>query len=126
MSWTDIIKNNLLGSGFVTKGAIVGFDGSVWAKSDNFAITTEEAVIAGKAFEQYDALLGTGLRFEGQKYLILNADEDRIIGKQGASGFFVYKTGKAVIIATYEQGLQPEMCSKVVGALADYFKGVGY
>uniref|UniRef100_A0A8R1HMQ5 Profilin n=1 Tax=Caenorhabditis japonica TaxID=281687 RepID=A0A8R1HMQ5_CAEJA len=126
MSWNDIISNNLVGSGNVSKAAILGFDGSVWAKSDNFNVSVEEAVAAGKCFTQLDALLGTGLRLEGQKYLVLNADEDRIIGKQGASGFFIYKTSKAVIISIYEQGLQPEMCSKTTGALADYFKSIGY
>ncbi|CAP27962.2 Protein CBR-PFN-3 [Caenorhabditis briggsae] len=114
MSWSDIINNNLIGSGNVSKAAILGFDGAIWAKSDNFNLATEEAIAAGKAFSALDALLGTGLRLEGQKFLVLNADEDRVIGKQ------------AVIISIYEKGLQPEMCSKTTGALADYFKSIGY
>ncbi|CAI5454662.1 unnamed protein product [Caenorhabditis angaria] len=121
-----IVNNNLIGSGNVSKAAICGFDGAIWAKSDNFDIDVEEAVAAGKSFAQQDALLGTGLRFEKKKYLVLNADDDRIIGKQGASGFFIYKTTQAVIISIYEQGLQPEQCSKTTGALADYFKSIGY
>ncbi|CCD62864.1 Profilin-3 [Caenorhabditis elegans] len=126
MSWSDIINNNLIGSGNVSKAAILGFDGAVWAKSDNFNISVEEAVAAGKAFTSLDALLGTGLRLEGQKFLVLNADNDRIIGKQGGSGFFIYKTIQAVIISIYEKGLQPEMCSKTTGALADYFRSIKY
>lgn len=38
MSWQDLINNNLLGTGNVTKGAICGFDGSIWGKSDNFKV----------------------------------------------------------------------------------------
>lgn len=36
MSWADLVNNNLVGSGNVSKAAICGFDGSIWGKSDNF------------------------------------------------------------------------------------------
>ena len=38
MSWPDLVNNNLVGSGNVSKAAICGFDGSVWGKSDNFKV----------------------------------------------------------------------------------------
>ncbi|CAB3400422.1 unnamed protein product [Caenorhabditis bovis] len=126
MSWDSIINGNLLGTGFVSKAAICGFDGSIWAKSANFNISAEEAVNAGKAFSNKEALLGTGMRLEGQKYVVLNVDDERVIGKQGSAGFFIYKTTTAVIISIYEGGLQPEQCSKCTGALADYFKKINY
>uniref|UniRef100_A0A914S3X5 Uncharacterized protein n=1 Tax=Parascaris equorum TaxID=6256 RepID=A0A914S3X5_PAREQ len=34
------------------------------------------------------------MRFEGEKYFVLQADDDRIIGKKGSNGFFIYKTGQ--------------------------------
>ncbi|PAV73230.1 hypothetical protein WR25_14319 [Diploscapter pachys] len=126
MSWADLVNNNLVGSGNVSKAAICGFDGAIWGKSDNFKINPEEAVTAGKAFTQLDTLLGTGLKFEGEKYFVLNADQDRVIGKKAANGFFLYKTKQAVIISIYEGGVQPENCSKTTGALADYFSSIGY
>uniref|UniRef100_A0A1I7X3P2 Profilin n=1 Tax=Heterorhabditis bacteriophora TaxID=37862 RepID=A0A1I7X3P2_HETBA len=92
MSWADLVNNNLVGSGNVSKAAICGFDGSIWGKSDNFKITPDEAAAAGRGFTNKDALLGTGLRFEGEKYFVLNTEDDRIIGKKGAQGFFIYKT----------------------------------
>lgn len=39
MSWQDMISNNLIGTGAVSKAAICGSDGSVWAKSDNFNVS---------------------------------------------------------------------------------------
>ncbi|KJH50901.1 Profilin [Dictyocaulus viviparus] len=95
MSWTDLVNNNLVGSGNVSKAAICGFDGSIWGKSDNFKITPEEAAAAGRGFANKDGLLGTGLKFEGEKYFVLNADDDRVIGKKGSQGFFIYKTGQS-------------------------------
>uniref|UniRef100_A0AAF5PM35 Profilin n=2 Tax=Wuchereria bancrofti TaxID=6293 RepID=A0AAF5PM35_WUCBA len=125
MSWADLVNNNLVGSGNVSKAAICGFDGSIWGKSDNFKLEQTEATAAGKGFQNKDALLGTGMKFEGEKYFVLQADDERIIGKKGSTGFFIYKTGQAVIISIYEDGVQPEQCSKTTGALADYFKNMG-
>ena len=126
MAWVDFVNNNLVGSGNVSKAAIIGFDGAIWGKSDNFNITLEEAGAVARGFANQDALLGTGLRFEGEKYFVLRADDERIIGKKASNGFFVYKTGQAYIISIYENGVQPEACSKTTGALADYFKSISY
>ncbi|KAH7720695.1 profilin [Aphelenchoides avenae] len=126
MSWQDLVNNNLIGTGNVSKAAIIGHDGSVWGKSDNFKIDPAEAAAAAKGFDQKDALLGSGLKFEGDKFFVLQADDERIIGKKAANGFFIYKTGQACIIALYEGGLQPENCSKAAGALADYFRSINY
>ncbi|KAK0403000.1 hypothetical protein QR680_016663 [Steinernema hermaphroditum] len=126
MSWPDLVQNNLIASGNVSKAAICGLDGAVWGKSENFKITEAEASAAAKGFQSADALLGTGLRFEGEKYLVLRVDDERIIGKKASNGFFIYKTSKAVIISIYEAGVQPESCSATTGALADYFKSIGY
>uniref|UniRef100_A0A914WVE6 Profilin n=1 Tax=Plectus sambesii TaxID=2011161 RepID=A0A914WVE6_9BILA len=126
MSWGDMVNNNLVGSGCVSKAAICGLDGSIWGKSDNFKLDQSEGAAAAKGFLHKDGLLGTGLKFEGEKYFVLQADDERIIGKKGPNGFFCYKTAQAVIISIYEGGVQPEQCSKVTGSLADYFKSINY
>lgn len=38
MSWQDYVDNQLMASKCVTKAAIVGHDGGIWAKSDNFEV----------------------------------------------------------------------------------------
>ena len=52
-----------------------------------FQLDPAEASAAAKGFEQKDALLGTGLKFEGDKYFVLQADEERVIGKKAGNGF---------------------------------------
>ncbi|KAL3067867.1 hypothetical protein niasHS_016305 [Heterodera schachtii] len=126
MSWPDLVNNNLIGTGHVSKAAICGLDGSIWGKSDNFNLDATEVTAAMNGLKQPDAVLASGLRFEGEKFFVLQADTDRIIGKKMATGFFIYKTGKAFIISIYEGGVQPEMCSKTTGALADYFRSINY
>ena len=45
---------------------------------------------------------------------------------QGSGGAIVVKTGKAVIIAVYDDKIQPGVSAKIVEGLADYLIGVGY
>ncbi|CAD5234496.1 unnamed protein product [Bursaphelenchus xylophilus] len=126
MSWQDLVDNNLVGTGNVAKAAICGLDGSIWAKSANFNLDGAEAATAAKAFSDPGAALANGLRFEGQKFFVLQADDERVIGKKAADGFFLYKTLTAFIIALYDANVRPEQCSKVSGDLADYFKKTNY
>lgn len=63
-------------------------------KCASFQLESAEAAAAGKGFQNKDSLLGTGMKFEGEKYFVLQADDDRIIGKKGSTGFFIYKTGQ--------------------------------
>lgn len=39
MSWQDYVDRQLLSSGCVSKAAIAGLDGHVWAKSDGFEVS---------------------------------------------------------------------------------------
>ena len=40
MSWQDYVDKQLLASRCVTKAAIAGHDGNLWAKSDGFEVST--------------------------------------------------------------------------------------
>ena len=35
-----MVKNNLVGTGKVSKAAICGVDGQIWGKSDNFHVSS--------------------------------------------------------------------------------------
>lgn len=39
MSWQDYVDKQLMASRCVTKAAIAGHDGNVWAKSDGFEVS---------------------------------------------------------------------------------------
>lgn len=40
MSWQDYVDKQLLASRCVTKAAIAGHDGNLWAKSEGFEVST--------------------------------------------------------------------------------------
>ena len=64
----------------------------------NLQLEPDEAVAAGKGFQNTASLLGRGMMFEKLKYFVLQADDERIIGKQGPNGFFIYKTGQGLSV----------------------------
>lgn len=39
MSWQDYVDNQLIASQCVSKAAIAGLDGGVWAKSEGFEVS---------------------------------------------------------------------------------------
>uniref|UniRef100_A0A183CH86 ATP synthase F1 subunit epsilon n=1 Tax=Globodera pallida TaxID=36090 RepID=A0A183CH86_GLOPA len=52
MSWQDLVNNNLIGTGHVSKAAICGLDGSIWGKSDNFKLDATEVTAAMNGLKQ--------------------------------------------------------------------------
>jgi len=126
MSWQTYVDKNLVGSGFVTKGAIFGLDGAKWAASPAFLPTTDEARKAIAAFKSPDAIRASGLYIATVKYFALRCDERSIYGKQGSGGVVLVKTTKTVLIAVYDDKIQPGQCANVVEKLADYLIESGF
>jgi hypothetical protein len=60
-----------------------------------------EAAAAGRGFSNKEGLLGTGLRLEGEKYFVLQADDERLMGKRGSTGFFIYKTSQGNVLYAF-------------------------
>lgn len=45
MSWQDYVDNQLLASQCVSKAAIAGHDGGIWAKSEAFEVSTDLSLL---------------------------------------------------------------------------------
>lgn len=127
MSWQDYITNNLVGSGHVAKALICGTDGTWWAGSDDFAPSAAEI---GKIIAGFDdsgaALRSGGLFICGQKYILLQSDEETLMAKLGSGGACCCKCASCVIVATYVEKMSPGNCNKATMALADYLRESGY
>jgi len=128
MSWQSYVDQQLVGSGSVSLGAILGLDGSVWAKSAALNISAAEAKALTSAFANPAGAQSTGLFFGGasNKYLLVKADDQSIYGKLKAGGFAAAKTNQSVVLGFYAEGTQPGQCNTVVERLADYLKENGY
>ena len=123
-SWQSYVDENLVGTGYVAKGAIVGLDGSTWASSASFLSEGEPAAIAGAfslpVYPEEGSIIETGLYIEGQKYFAIQANEEFIYLKKGPLGAYLYKTNQAVVLGRYAEGTNPANCKSVVEDLAAY------
>ncbi|XP_033100972.1 profilin-1A-like [Anneissia japonica] len=154
MSWKKYVDKQLVGTRNVRKGAIFGLDGSTWAASKKFKVTSEEVKGLVQGFANPSGLHSTGVKLAGQKYTFLRSDGQMIYAKKGGDeGCCVAKTKQskkyqdgvyfntwsmyytftvylslflAIIVGVYTKGILPGQCNSTVGKLQDYLVSVGY
>ncbi|KAF9146812.1 profilin, required for normal timing of actin polymerization in response to thermal stress [Mortierella sp. GBA39] len=126
MSWQAYVDNNLVATGKVAKGAIFGLDGSLWATSADFSVSTDEAKKLIAAFKDVSDIAANGLHLTGTKFVFLRNPEDSIYARNGATGITAVKTTQCVLIGYYADGQQAGDCNTVVEGLGTYLRGVGY
>lgn len=121
-AWQPYVDNNLVGTGNIKLGAIVGLNGGVWAKSPELAIGAVDTSLLN-LFNP--AMSGQSCIFAGEKYIILKADEQVVYAKKGKDGFTAAKTNQAVVMGKYVDPQQPGPCSVSVQKVADYLRDNG-
>ncbi|TFY81802.1 hypothetical protein EWM64_g2209 [Hericium alpestre] len=126
MSWQAYVDSNLLGTGKISKAAILGQAGGVWAASPGYTLSADEQKAAVNAFSNPGAIQASGVRLAGRKFFVLQANERSIYGKQQADGVVLVKTKQAVLVAEYVAPTQAPEATLIVEGLADYLINVGY
>ncbi|KAG8982948.1 profilin, required for normal timing of actin polymerization in response to thermal stress [Tulasnella sp. JGI-2019a] len=126
MSWQEYVDNNLVGSGKVTRAAILGQKGGVWAKSSGFEIPVAEQTAILNIFSNPENAQATGARIAGVKYFALQVTPQSFYGKKAADGCVIRKTKQAVIVTVYDAPVQAQECTSTVESLGDYLESVGY
>lgn len=58
MSWQDYVDNQLLASACVSRAAIAGHDGGIWAKSDGFEVRFQCRFFYKKKIVKFPFLFG--------------------------------------------------------------------
>lgn len=126
MSWQDYVDKQLMASRCVTKAAIAGHDGNVWAKSEGFEISKDEVAKIVAGFDNESLLTSGGLTIAGTRYIYLSGSDRIIRAKLGKVGVHCMKTQQAVVISLYEEPIQPQQAASVVEKLGDYLITCGY
>lgn len=126
MSWQDYVDNQLLASQCVSKAAIAGHDGGVWAKSEGFEVSKEELAKIVQGFDKTELLTSGGVTLAGQRYIYLSGTDRVIRAKLGKMGVHCMKTQQAVIVSIYEEPVQPQQAASIVEKLGDYLITCGY
>ncbi|KAG8766103.1 profilin, required for normal timing of actin polymerization in response to thermal stress [Ceratobasidium sp. 428] len=126
MSWQGYVDNNLVGSGKVTKGAIVGQQGGVWATSPGFTLSQEEQNKITKLFNDPAAAQSGGVTLAGVKYFAVQADDQKFYGKKAADGCVLVKTKQAILVTVHNAPIQMGESAPVVESVGDYLKSQNY
>ncbi|XP_027220192.1 profilin [Penaeus vannamei] len=126
MSWQNYVDQQLMGSGFVSKAVIAGHDGTLWAKSDNIEPSREELVKLANSFTDQKGLAMTGVHMGGEKYFYLSGTDKVIRCKKGKAGMHCMKTLQAVLIAMFEDPIQPPQVASIVESLGEYLISMTY
>ncbi|KAG8743065.1 profilin, required for normal timing of actin polymerization in response to thermal stress [Ceratobasidium sp. 414] len=126
MSWQVYVDTNLVGSGKVSKAAILGQKGGVWATSPEFTLSPAEQTHVLGLFNNIAAAQGSGVTLAGTKYFALQVNDRSFYGKKQADGCVIVKTKQAILVTTFSAPTQMPESAGVVEALADYLIGVGY
>ncbi|XP_023325264.1 profilin, partial [Eurytemora carolleeae] len=113
MSWQSYVDDQLLATKVVTKAVIAGHDGSIWATSEGFKVTTEDIKKILANFENRDLLAQNGITVAETRYIYLSSTDRVLRARKGNSGVHVMKTEQAVIICQYEEPVVPEQCAAV-------------
>ncbi|XP_039054891.1 profilin-4-like [Hibiscus syriacus] len=126
MSWQNYVDQHLMceierqQGQHLTAAAIVGHDGSVWAKSSNFPEL--------KASEVSDIMkdLDEPGHLGGSKYMVIQGEPGAVIrGKKGPGGITIRKTGQPLVLGIYEEPVTPGQCNMAVERLGDYLAEQG-
>ncbi|KAJ7770287.1 profilin [Mycena maculata] len=126
MSWQAYVDTNLVGSGKISKAAILGKQGGVWAASAGYNLSDQEQKAVVAAFSDLDGVRASGLHLAGVKFFTVQASERSIYGKKGGDGYTIVATTQAVLVAEYAAPIQAQEATKVAEELADYLITAGY
>jgi len=126
MSWQNYVDKQLMGEGLVAKAIIAGHDGTVWAKSNNIEPSRDELVKLATSFQDQKALTMTGVYMGGEKFFYLSGNEKVIRCKKGKTGMHCVKTLQAVLVAVFEEPVQPPQVASIVESLGDYLISMTY
>ncbi|KZT55624.1 Profilin/allergen [Calocera cornea HHB12733] len=126
MSWQSYVDNQLVGSGKVSRAAILGLRGGVWATTNGFTISPEEQKAIIEVFNDPTVAQDRGVRVSGYKFFTLVADKAKLYGERETKGIILYKTKQTVLVAEYDAPIQNPEAASVTESLADYLTSAGY
>ncbi|EPB78695.1 Profilin [Ancylostoma ceylanicum] len=128
--WQAYITSMTESSPAIKRAAIIGTDGSVWARTQNanaFRATEAELKKFVSLFDNLANVPSTGADLEEVHYIVPRTEENLIFGKKDKSGFFAAKTKTAILIAMYEGENQVSAeVRTAVEKMAKYLEDSGY
>ena len=115
----------MVGTGLVKSAAIVGLDGSVWAKSSKFDLSAAEAKTFATNYSNVGHFQANGVVLAKTKFVFLSGSDRVLRGKKNKEGVHCFKTNTAIVIGIYQEPATPQEVANVVEKLGDYLVSYG-
>lgn len=116
-----------MATGKIDKSVIYSRAGdSVWASSGGLQLQPAEISEIARGFDNPSGLQSNGLHVQGQKFMLIKADDRSIYGRHEAEGVVIVRTKQTILIGHYPAGVQAGEATKIVEQLGDYLISVQY
>ena len=92
-TWDEYVQNVLLDSGYVSRAAILGYDGQSWATSTGFFVSPAELRKIVPAFIDSSTIRKEGIQLSNKKYTCTRTDNELMVGRDISTGWgcIIYK-----------------------------------
>lgn len=111
------------------KAAILGLDGSVWSKSDQLAVTSEEIQFITKLFDNPSLAYAGGLQMEGAKYNFIRGTPEVLIAAKGNQYLLVSKANQCMLMcvaSSSDKNFQGRQSLSELEGITNYLRENGY
>ena len=130
MSWQTYVDTNLVGSGRISRAAIMGAQGGMWAASAGYQLTAAEQKALVDGFSQPDTLRSIAVRLDNQRYYVVSVRPQgvkvTVESKKQRNGALLIKTRRAIIVAEYTAPTERTEALFIADGVADHLVGAGY
>lgn len=106
--------------GRMTGGAIIGFDGGIWASTPGFYGNPIEFSVIAAAFQPQSDAKYKGLQFQGDLYVItsLACNNNVIVAQKSSSSLIVAKCINCLVLGYHDEQMSFSECFNAVTELA--------
>lgn len=104
--------------GRMTGGAIIGFDGGIWASTPGFYGNPIEFSAIAAAFQPQSDAKYKGIQFQGDLYVITSLTDDIIVAQKSSSSLIVAKCINCLVLGYHDEQMSYSECYQAVTELA--------
>ncbi|KAL3890069.1 hypothetical protein ACJMK2_002366 [Sinanodonta woodiana] len=114
----------MLNSGFGSKGAIYGIDGTKWATSLGFELSEDDIMTMVRGFTDPIQFYTDGIRIGGRTFTCTRSDSGLIAGRESSAGHgcVVCRCNTCLVIAVHDDGAHSEGCQEFITTLRDFLR----
>eukprot|EP00741_Cyanophora_paradoxa_P022082 tig00021434_g21317.t1 len=126
-TWQEYVDQHLVGTGLVRAAVVFGVDGTLWATSQGWNLSQDEAAQILQCFN--DPASGeAGVVACGQRFQLIRCEDDMLLAKRAHQGICAYRTNQCVVLGFYDENVNgnPGQCNAIISRLGQYFREVGY